>query len=179
MLPNIDEIKARRARLGYVVTRPVVSADLVNNRVDQKVTKIIEEIKKQKQVLLKEIEREKNEIISLKKQLERLEEKRKINIRVKQIIKIVCDYYRVSHDDIISSRRTNKIVIPRHVIFWAAKEFTGNSYPQIASRVGGRDHTTVLHGVRKINKLIAEGGDVAKDCEEIRAIIQNFGSHGE
>lgn len=179
MLPNLDEIKARRARLGYVVTRPVVSADVINNRVEQKVKKIINEAKKQNQLLIEKIEKEKNENIELKKQLEEYKEKRKITIKICQIIKIVTAYYNVSHEDIISSRRTNKIVLPRHVIFWAARQFTANSYPQIASRVGGRDHTTVMNGEWKINKLISEGGNVAKDCEQIRAIIQNFGSHGE
>src|SRR5581483_1850435 len=62
-------------------------------------------------------------------------------ISIKAIIRHVAHYYRVDPLDIVSARRTNYIVIPRHVAMYIAKTLTPHSLPEIGRRFGGRDHT--------------------------------------
>ena len=70
--------------------------------------------------------------------------------RVDYIQDVVAKYYRVSCSDMRSDRRTADIVLPRQVAMYLTKELTKKSLPEIGRRFGGRDHTTVLHAVRKI-----------------------------
>ena len=62
----------------------------------------------------------------------------------------VAKSFNVSQLDIISHKRTQKIVLPRQVAMYFAKSMTSHSYPEIGRRFGGRDHTTVIHSVQKI-----------------------------
>jgi hypothetical protein len=78
-------------------------------------------------------------------------------VSIAEIINIVAEVYGITKTDILSARRTAKIVRPRQEAMWLAKEFTLFSYPEIGRRFEGRDHTTVLHAVRKISGLVAEG----------------------
>ena len=69
---------------------------------------------------------------------------------IRDIQKAVCKHYDVKMVDLLSPRRTADIVKPRQVAMYLAKELTPHSLPQLGRRFGGRDHTTVLHAVRKI-----------------------------
>ena len=71
-------------------------------------------------------------------------------ITVELIQKTVADYYKIKVSDMYSKRRPNSIALPRQVAMYLAKETTQKSLPEIGELFGGRDHTTVLHGVRKI-----------------------------
>lgn len=71
------------------------------------------------------------------------------------IIREMCKFYGVSGTDIKSDRRTNAITFPRQKMMWVIKNRTKFSYPEIGRKFGDRDHTTIMHAVRKINKLIA------------------------
>lgn len=68
-----------------------------------------------------------------------------------------CRMYGVPLRDLVGPSRRVKIVHIRHMAMWAARECTSASLPKIGRRFGGRDHTTVLHAVRKIDALIATG----------------------
>ena len=70
-----------------------------------------------------------------------------------------------------SKRRARDIVRPRQVAMYLAKDLTNHSYPQIGSRFGGRDHTTVMHAVRKVEDLIAEDKQFADDVGMIRSLL--------
>lgn len=72
---------------------------------------------------------------------------------IRDIQKAVCKLYDVKLVDMLSSRRTAIIVKPRQVAMFLSKTQTLHSLPQIGRRFGGRDHTTVLHAVRKIERL--------------------------
>lgn len=78
----------------------------------------------------------------------------------RKIISMVADAFGVSHLDIVGDRRFPKIVIARQVCFYLMRECTGLSFPEIARRVGDRDHTTALHGANKIAKLIQSDRDL-------------------
>jgi hypothetical protein len=75
-----------------------------------------------------------------------------------KIIAEVCRYFDVRRTDLISARRTKQIVIQRHISMYLCKKLTLRSLPEIGRRHGGKDHTTVLHAVRRISALL-EAGD--------------------
>lgn len=72
---------------------------------------------------------------------------------VHSIVRFVAKAYGISVADYISERRTGRLVRPRQIGMWLAKNMTTKSLPFIGKRFGGRDHTTILHGVRKIERL--------------------------
>ena len=79
--------------------------------------------------------------------------------RFSDIVGQVCKFFDVTHTDLISSRRNKVVVRPRQIVMFIARHFTALSLPQIGARLGGRDHTTAMHGHQKIAELIA-GGDM-------------------
>lgn len=87
---------------------------------------------------------------------------------VESILKLVCIRYGVTRIDLISDRRTADIVRPRQVAMFLAKTLTLRSLPEIGRRIGGRDHTTVLHGVRKIETLIIHDLHLAAEIDDIK-----------
>lgn len=89
--------------------------------------------------------------------------------RFSAIVQQTCAYYDVTHVDLIASRRTKDVVLPRQVVMYLARRLTTMSLPEISRRLGGRDHTTTHHGQRKIAGLI-EAGDVrlAADIDNIK-----------
>jgi chromosomal replication initiator protein len=80
-------------------------------------------------------------------------------VTVELIQKTVADYYKIKVADMYSKRRPSNIAMPRQVAMYLAKEMTQKSLPEIGELFGGRDHTTVLHAVRKI------GGARINDAE--------------
>jgi chromosomal replication initiator protein len=71
-------------------------------------------------------------------------------IRIDEILKVISRHYGVSRGDLLSERRHRSVVWPRQIGMYLAKQLTSRSLPEIGRRFGGRDHTTVLHAVRKI-----------------------------
>ena len=80
-------------------------------------------------------------------------------VTVENIQKTVADYYKIKVADMYSKRRPANIAMPRQVAMYLAKELTQKSLPEIGDLFGGRDHTTVLHAVRKISDLRAKQAD--------------------
>lgn len=94
-------------------------------------------------------------------------------IRIDHVIDAVCAHYGIASDDLLSSKRGKEFSYPRHVTMFLARSLTILSLPQISSRLGGRDHTTTLHGVRKIKTAIALADP--KVAADIAAIKQRLG----
>lgn len=90
-------------------------------------------------------------------------------IKVADIVRAVAAHYRVREADILSQRRTRSIVRPRQVAMFLARELTPRSLPEIGRLIGGRDHTTVLHGVSKIGSLIEAGDPIKGVVDAVRA----------
>ena len=88
-------------------------------------------------------------------------------ITVDEIQKTVADHFNMKQADLLSERRTRAIARPRQIAMYLCKQHTTRSYPDIGRRFGGRDHTTVLHGVRKIEELIPTDEQVARDVEAL------------
>lgn len=85
-------------------------------------------------------------------------------LTIDEIMKKVCEHYNLRMSDMVSARRTRSIARPRQMAMYLAKKLTPRSYPEIGRKFGGRDHTTVLHGVRKIEELISQDPQVAEDA---------------
>ena len=92
-------------------------------------------------------------------------------VKIEDIQKKVADHYRVSRADILSARRTAVVVRPRQVAMYLSKMLTLRSLPEIGRRFGGRDHTTVLHAVRKIEGLAAQESALSEDIELLKRML--------
>jgi len=88
-------------------------------------------------------------------------------ITVDEIQKTVAEHFNMKQADLLSERRTRAVARPRQIAMWLCKQHTTRSYPDIGRRFGGRDHTTVLHGVRKIEELMPLDDQIAKDVEAL------------
>ena len=88
-------------------------------------------------------------------------------VTVDEIQKAVADHYLLKQSDLLSERRTRAVARPRQLAMYLAKSLTTRSYPDIGRRFGGRDHTTVLHAVRRIEALRAEDPIIAADLEAV------------
>jgi chromosomal replication initiator protein len=93
-------------------------------------------------------------------------------IRIEDIQKVVAGHFNVSKHDLLSARRTRAIVRPRQIAMYLAKTMTPRSFPEIGKRFGGRDHTTVLHAVRKVEELAAADDALAQEIELLKRLIQ-------
>ncbi len=93
-------------------------------------------------------------------------------VRVEDILRVVAKHYNVTRADILSQRRTANVVKPRQVAMYLAKSLSAlRSLPEIGRRFGGRDHTTVLHAVRKIDGLIASDRALADEIETLKRLV--------
>ncbi len=89
-------------------------------------------------------------------------------IKIEDILRIVSRHYAVSKQDILSQRRHRSVVRPRQVGMYLAKHLTSRSLPEIGRRFGDRDHTTVLHAIRKIDKEVGENPRLKDEIEDLK-----------
>jgi chromosomal replication initiator protein len=94
-------------------------------------------------------------------------------ITIDEIQKKVAEHYNVRIADMHSARRSRAIARPRQVAMYLAKQLTPRSLPEIGRKFGGRDHTTVIHAVRKIEELSAYDASFKEDVELLRRLLQN------
>lgn len=92
-------------------------------------------------------------------------------VRIEDIQRIVARQFNVSKQDLLSNRRTRVIVRPRQIAMYLAKMMTPRSLPEIGRRFGGRDHTTVLHAVRKIEALTTDDQKLSHEIELLKRLI--------
>jgi chromosomal replication initiator protein len=88
-------------------------------------------------------------------------------ISIGNIQKTVADYYQLRLADLTSKRRTRSLARPRQMAMALAKELTEHSLPEIGDAFGGRDHTTVLHGCKRVRALIETDGKLREDWEKL------------
>ena len=93
-------------------------------------------------------------------------------VKIEDIQRMVARQYNVSRADLLSSRRTANVVRPRQIAMYLAKTLTLRSLPEIGRRFGGRDHTTVLHAVRKIENLVGNDVGLAEEIEILKRLLQ-------
>lgn len=92
-------------------------------------------------------------------------------VSVEDIIGAVCNHFNVSRTDLFSSRRTKNLSIPRFVISYLSQKMTLRSLPEIGRRMGGRDHTSILHGIRQIQKRLIYDPAMRNTIEHLTNIL--------
>ena len=100
-------------------------------------------------------------------------------VKIEWIQKIVSQVYKVSRQDLVSERRTQAVVRPRQIAMYLCKTMTPRSLPDIGKRFGNRDHTTVLHAIRKIESLIAKDELLRREIESLRRRIEDEADRDE
>jgi len=93
-------------------------------------------------------------------------------VSIEDIQKKVSNYYNINPRDMRSSKRTRTIAFPRQIAMYASKELTTMSLPEIGELFGGRDHTTVLHAVRKIDRMRKESNEFDEEIERVLSILR-------
>ena len=94
-------------------------------------------------------------------------------ITIEEIQKKVADHYNIRLTDMHSPRRSRSVARPRQVAMYLAKFITSRSLPEIGRKFGGRDHTTVMHAVKKIEELKQEDNDFNEDIELLKRLIDS------
>ena len=93
-------------------------------------------------------------------------------ITIEEIQRRVSEHYNIRLSDMIGPKRVRSYARPRQVAMYLCKQLTSRSLPEIGRRFGGRDHTTVMHGVRRIEELRVQDGQIAEDIEMLRRTLE-------
>lgn len=93
-----------------------------------------------------------------------------------EIQQAVCQWYGMPRNDMLSTSRVREIARPRQVFMYLAREMTVLSLPQIAKSLGGMDHTTVLHGIRNIERLMRTIPELERDVRMSRQLAIHIAS---
>ena len=95
----------------------------------------------------------------------------KKSISIPDVVKLVSDYYQISESFIYKKTRRKDIVRPRQIVMYVLREDFDISYPMIGDKLGGRDHTTVIHSYEKIKKELKDDPHLSKEIDDIRALL--------
>jgi chromosomal replication initiator protein len=93
-------------------------------------------------------------------------------LTIEEIQKRVAEHFNVRLGEMVSARRARVVARPRQVAMYLCKQLTPRSLPEIGRKFGGRDHTTVIHGIRKIEELLAIDPVLAEDVELLRRMLE-------
>jgi len=93
-------------------------------------------------------------------------------VTIEEIQKRVAEHYNIRLSDMHSARRARAVARPRQVAMYLAKQLTARSLPEIGRKFGGRDHTTVMHAVRKIEELRGADPNFAEDVDLLRRMLE-------
>ena len=94
-------------------------------------------------------------------------------VTIDEIQKRVAEHFNIKMAEMTSSRRARVVARPRQVAMYLAKQLTSRSLPEIGRKFGGRDHTTVMHAVKKIEELVVADRALAEDVEVLRRMLQS------
>lgn len=94
-------------------------------------------------------------------------------ISIEDIQKQVANHYNIRVSDMHSARRSRVVARPRQVAMYLSKKLTSKSLPEIGRRFGGKDHTTVMHAVKKVEELIASDHEFSQDLEMLSRLLQS------
>jgi len=94
-------------------------------------------------------------------------------LTIEEIQKKVANHYDLKFSDMFSSKRSKNVAVPRQIAMYLCKQLTSMSFPDIGRGFGGKDHTTVLHAVRKIQEAAKNDKKIHDDVELLSKILQN------
>ena len=90
------------------------------------------------------------------------------SINVESIQNLVASHFNLNIQELLSPRRSRSLARPRQIAMYLAKQFTTNSLPDIGRKFSNRDHTTVIHAVKKINELIKNDNEIRQNVLELK-----------
>jgi chromosomal replication initiator protein len=93
-------------------------------------------------------------------------------VTIEDIQRRVADYFNLRLSDMLAKRRAQSVVRPRQVAMYLAKQLTSRSLPEIGRKFGGRDHTTVMHAVRRIEELRQTDSNIADDVDLLKRMLE-------
>lgn len=93
------------------------------------------------------------------------------SVSVKHVVSKVAEFYGIDEESIYEKTRRREVVRPRQVIMYILREDFSVSYPTIGSKLGGRDHTTVIHSCEKVKREVLEDAELAKEIQDIRGLL--------
>lgn len=94
-------------------------------------------------------------------------------IKIEDILRVISRHFGVSKSDLLSQRRHRSVVWPRQIGMYLAKQMTARSLPEIGRRFGNRDHTTVLHAIRKIEGKLNGNPRLRDEMEELKKLLNH------
>lgn len=94
-------------------------------------------------------------------------------VTIEEIQRKVAEHYNVRLSDMIGPKRLRTIARPRQVAMYLSKTLTTRSLPEIGRRFGGRDHTTIMHGIRKIEELMIADSQLTEDVDMLRRLLES------
>ncbi len=89
-------------------------------------------------------------------------------LSVEEILKKVSNHFNIKISDIKSAKRLKAVVLPRQIAMYLSRQLTSSSYPEIGDRFGGKDHSTIIHAIRKIEKLMEEDFQLRSTIENLK-----------
>lgn len=92
-------------------------------------------------------------------------------LSVKEVVKTVCDFYNVGEENIYSKTRRKEVVKPRQVIMYILREDFNISFPSIGEKLGGRDHTTIIHSYEKVKGDIKNNSLLEQEISQLRTML--------
>jgi len=94
-------------------------------------------------------------------------------LSVEEIVKKVSLHFNIKVSDIKSAKRLKAVVLPRQIAMYISRQLTSSSYPEIGDRFGGKDHSTIIHAIRKIEKLMEEDFQLKSTIENLKKELTN------
>lgn len=193
LIPNLEKRLKSRLMSGMVVDVPepgyesrmeiIKKKTLTNNVILQQET--IEFLASHVEGNIREIEGALNNVfhyidvkgkepsIAEVKSLIRIEKKPIKSLSVKEVVKIVANFYNVEEESIYDKSRKKDVVKPRQIIMYLLREIFNVSYPSIGQKLGGRDHTTVIHSCDKVKECLKVDADLARELGELKLMLQS------
>lgn len=154
--------KEARLRMGMSQTRPIVrfpepKKEIITANIVKPTALVVPPIKVPEAVKIASARARKPEVLDALAPV-KLQKKQKIPMCAIQFA--VCDYFRLTHDELVGYRRQSRYTLPRHVAMYLCKKLGSRSYSEIARAFSGRDHTTVLHAIARIEGLLRDWQDL-------------------
>jgi chromosomal replication initiator protein len=163
---RIAILKTKATTAGVVLENDVV--DFIASHVDSNIRElegIFNSIVMQSQIKQRGLS-----LIEIKNLIKNTAKPKKM-LSVKEVVKIVSDYYNIDESHIYEKTRKKEVVKPRQVIMYLLREDMSISYPSIGEKLGGRDHTTVIHSCEKIKKDIKTDSSLSEELGHLRTLI--------
>jgi chromosomal replication initiator protein len=101
-----------------------------------------------------------------------LKQRKGKKITVDEIIKTIASKFNLKASDIKSQKKNKNFILPRQITMYLSRKLTSLSFPDIGTRIGGRDHSTVIYSANKVKKIINQDADVKRIVEEIEETLQ-------